>query len=201
MGTHALLPDPCGAEEIGSVRYTAQNFGRHSVISLAADIAGPDASRRSALLPAPVGPRFALTSPSSSRWGMIRSRLPVLVVLATSMLLAPNLSDAQQKKSPPGLAKKGGVPPGQAKRGCLPPGLAKNLGPNPPCRIYAAVDPARRDRVWFLIHDEWVLRADLAAEARDELRIALELEIPAPPLPLIPLPKAPGGLTVLLFGS
>jgi len=132
---------------------------------------------------------------------MIRIRISMLVILTTSMLLVPSPSDAQQNKTPPGLAKKGGVPPGQAKRGCLPPGLAKRLGPKAPCRVYAAVDPERSDRVWLLVGNEWVLHANLEVDARNELRVALALEVPLPPPPPVPLPSLQGKLTVMLFGN
>lgn len=130
--------------------------------------------------------------------GKLRCAFLVLAVTLVPLLDA----EAQGKgKVPPGLAKKGGIPPGQAKRGCLPPGLAKKLGPNPPCRVYMAVDPAHEDRVWFLVEGGWVFATDIAPDARMELRAALQLDIPAPPPPPVPLPKVGAELRLMLFSD
>jgi hypothetical protein len=142
---------------------------------------------------------------------MARILTSAVTVLAACLMLAPVVGGAQgasqppgqEKKAgtPPGQAKKGSVPPGHATRGCLPPGLAKQLGPNAPCRVYVVFDPEHRDRAWFLVDDQWLVRTDLEVSVRQELTLALELEVPAPPPPPIPLPHVEGGLTVMLFGD
>lgn len=128
---------------------------------------------------------------------LMRCALLVLAVTLVPLVEA----EAQGKGTvPPGLAKKGGVPPEQAKRGCLPPGLAKKLGPNPSCRVYVVVDPAREDRAWFLVEGDWVLATDLAPDARMELRAALKLDFPPPPPP-VPFPRAGAELRLMLFSD
>jgi len=128
-------------------------------------------------------------------------RLCFLLAMLLGLSLIPaTLAQAQgNKPRPPSRAKKHKLPPGQTKRGCLPPGLAKKFGVKPPCKVYVAVDPKQRDRVWFLVDDTWVLETGLAEAAQVELKAALELDLPKPPDPPIPLPKVAADLHIMLF--
>ena len=125
---------------------------------------------------------------------------PLIAALVATLALAVAgvaLADKpDQKKTPPGLAKKGGVPPGLAKKGGLPPGLAKKFGERLPEKAYIAVDPRHDDRAWFLIEGRWVLRDGFSGSLRVEVG-EVRLRTTAPPP--VPLPDVGADLHVVLF--
>ncbi len=88
------------------------------------------------------------------------------------------------------------VPPGLAKKGGLPPGLAKKFGARVPERPYIAIDPLHRDRAYFLIDGQWVLRRGFTTSLRAEIDDALHLPMAPPP---VPLPHIGVDLHVVLF--
>ena len=125
---------------------------------------------------------------------------PVVATLTVTLALAVAgvaLADKpDQKKTPTGLAKKGGVPPGLAKKGGLPPGLAKKFGERLPEKAYIAVDPRPEDRAWFLIEGRWVLKDGFSGSLRVEVG-EVRLRTAAPPP--VSLPDVGVDLHVVLF--
>ncbi len=116
------------------------------------------------------------------------------LLLATAMTLAPQ-GHGHGHGNP---HAQGGqfVPPGLAKKGGLPPGLAKKFGPRVPERPYVAIDPLHRDRAYFLIDGQWVLRKGFTASIQAEIGDALQLPAAPPP---VPLPRIGVDLHVVLF--
>ena len=125
---------------------------------------------------------------------------PVIATVAVALALAVGgvaLADKpDQKKVPPGLAKKGGVPPGLAKKGGLPPGLAKKFGDRLPEKAYIAVDPRHDDRAWFLIEGRWVLKDGFSGSLRVEVG---EVRLGPTAPPPVSLPDVGAKLHVVLF--
>jgi hypothetical protein len=120
-----------------------------------------------------------------------------LATILSVALVGTALADKpEQKKAPPGLAKKGGVPPGLAKKGGLPPGLAKKFGERRPEKAYVAVDPHHDDRAWFLIEGRWVLKEGFGGSLRAEV---MEIRTRKPAPPPVPLPDVGAELHVVLF--